>query len=455
MQSSPQSWTPRPYQMRALEKIMTQGPLGLLMKPGLGKTSVSLAGFTILKKKGLVSRMLLIAPLRPCYKVWPDEIKKWLNFNHLTYTILHGPDKLKNLQQDVDIYIINPEGLKWLFQWKRFWPKWDVLCVDESTKFKNSQSIRFKMLRTIVHMFRRRWILTGSPRPNSAIDLFSQIYILDQGAALGEYVSHYRKEYFSQDIYTGEWTIQGGMFEVICDKIAALTINVSLDNLDMPELVQSKIKVELPESARTMYENVETEFYHELADNVIVASNAAAAGTKCRQIANGAVYVEPKVWHPVHDEKLVALKDLYDELQGDPLLVLYEFDHDRQRILHAFPGAVCLTGMSMSAASKVIDEFNAGKVKMLLGHPASMGHGLNMQGTCSSVCWFGITWNFEYYEQAIARVWRQGQKSSRVFVYHIMAEDTLDQLVYDKVLDKEKEQMKLMDALRLRHEQGF
>lgn len=425
------------------------------MKPGLGKTSVSLAGFTILKKKGLVNKMLLIAPLRPVYMVWPDEIKKWLNFNHLTHTILHGPDKLKNLQEDVDIYIINPEGLKWLFQWKRYWPKWDVLCVDESTKFKNSQSQRFEMLRTIVHLFRRRWILTGSPRPNSAMDLFSQIYILDQGAALGEYVSHYRKEYFSQNIYTGEWTIQGGMFEIICDKIAPLTINVSLDNLDMPELVQSSIMVALPEKAREMYDNIENAFYHELENNTIVASNAAAAGTKCRQIANGAVYTEGKLWLPVHDEKLEALKDLYDELCGDPLLVLYEFDHDRHRIMHNFKDAVCLTGMSMKAAGQAIDRFNEGKIKMLLGHPASMGHGLNLQGTCSSVCWFGITWNFEYYEQANARIWRQGQKSGRVFVYHIMAEDTLDQLVFEKVLHKEREQVKLMDALKLRHDRGI
>jgi SNF2 family DNA or RNA helicase len=466
LQSSRQQWTPRPYQWIALKKILTQGPLGLLMKPGLGKTSVSLAAFSILKGKGLVNKMLVIAPLRPVYKVWPDEIKKWDNFNHLSYTIVHGPNKHDNLQEDVDVYIINPEGLKWLFTVKHLWPEWDVLCVDESTKFKNNQSQRFKMLRNVVHQFRRRWILTGSPRPNTAMDLFSQIYILDQGAALGSYITHYRKRYFSQDPYTGEWEIVGNSFDEICDKIAPLTVNVAREgNLDMPELVEVTMKVDLPPEARKAYTEVETNFYTMLENNEVVAANAAAAGVKCRQIANGAVYYMDesgekvtKEWYTVHNAKLDALADLIEQLQGEPLLLLYEFDHDRQRIMARFEkdyNIECITGKGMEVASDMIDRFNAGRIEILLGHPASMGHGLNLQGNCTSVCWFGITWNFEHYEQAIARVWRQGQTGDRVFVYHIMAEGTLDPLVYERVLSKEAAQIKLMDALKERHDRGI
>jgi SNF2 family DNA or RNA helicase len=461
---SPQlpSWSPHSYQETGIKLLLGQGAAALFLDPGLGKTTICLASFKILKKLDYAKKMLVVAPLRPCYKVWPEEIKKWAEFRGLTYTILHGKDKQKNLESDVDFYIINPEGLAWLFapnQLKR--PQFDILCIDESSKFKNSTTQRFKLLKPLLPSFARRWILTGTPVPNGLTDLFGQIYILDMGASLGRYITHYRREFFDQSGYGGyDYIPKSDAFARIVERIKPLVLQLSAeDHLNMPEMICQNIVVDLPSETMKLYKQIEDAFYAEM-DGIagtarIVAANAAVAGGKCRQIANGAVYSSLDTDIPgrvnysiIHEEKLDALEDLIEQLGGKPLLVLYEFQHDRERILKRFPGAEVLgSGISMKRTDDIIDRFNAGKIQLLLGHPDSMGHGLNLQGSCHHVCWFGITWNLDFHDQANARVYRQGQRADSVFIYYLVASGTLDEKVLKVLTAKDRTQQSLLNAL--------
>ena len=444
-------WTPHPYQKKGIELLIGQGSGGLLLDPGLGKTSISLAAFSILKEQGLVNRMLVIAPLRPCYAVWPREIDKWEEFSDLRWTVVHGPQKDKRIHDDADIFIINPEGMLWLLKDRTRLEAVgaDVLCVDESTKFKNSTTHRFKALRKVVAEFPRRWILTGTMVPNGIMDMFGQIYMLDLGSSLGQYITHFKNKYFVQipwDEYN--WQEKEGAFDAVTALIAPLTLRMKAeDHLDMPELITTAIDIELPEKIRKMYDDIETEFIHQLEYGEIVAANAAAAGTKCRQIANGAVYTDHPAWMHLHNEKMTALVDLVEQLGPTPLIVAYEYEHDRQRIKEKFPDAICVTGLSAKQYQDVEDRFNRGEILMLIGHPASMGHGLNLQGACHHMVWFGITWNFEYYDQCIRRIYRQGQKADRVFIYHIIATETKDEDVAEVLLAKGKTQDMLYAAI--------
>lgn len=454
-------WFPKPHQERGLNMIMEQGPAGLLLLPGSGKTATTLAGFTILQNARAVSKLLIIAPLRVCYSVWPLEIEKWDDFKHLSYHILH--DKGKKNIPDADVYIINPEGLKWLFESGTINELGtDVLCIDESSRFKGHGSERFKMLRQHLSMFKRRWILTGTPAPQGVHDLWSQIYILDRGAALGQYITHFRKKFFNQGGFGGyEYFLKEGAFDEIMERIRPLAVMITPDDdRGLPALRiggQWDIQVELPPKAMEQYKAVEDKFLHEVDGGTIVANNAAAAGTKCRQIANGAVYVETydedglpvpdsREWWPIHDRKLQALESLVEELGGTPLLVFYEFKHDMERIQGKFD-APSISGSNAAAGERLVREFNEGKLPILLAHPASAGHGLNLQGSCHTVCWYGLTWNLEHYEQGIARVYRQGQEHP-VTVYRILAKGTLDTDVAIALENKAEVQDHIMDSLR-------
>jgi SNF2 family DNA or RNA helicase len=448
-QSSLPPWNPHEYQKRAIRLLLSQASGGLFLDPGLGKTSIVLAAFKILKEKQLARKMLIIAPLRPCYKVWPDEIKKWENFSSLRWTILHGSGKQAKILEDHDIYIINPEGLQWLLNGRRL-PAFDILCIDESSKFKDSTTKRFRLLKPLLTIFKRRWILTGTPAPNGLEDLFGQIYILDQGRSLGRYITHFRNLFFQRSGYNlYDWKPRPGAFKEVVEKISPLLIQLSAeDYLQMPEIVNTNISITLPPMAMKVYLDVENEFISLLDSGPIVAANAAVAGGKCRQMANGAVYNPDRSYVVIHDEKLDALEDLLEEFNGAPTLVLYEFQHDRERIL-ARLGDVPVLGDGVSAKSldSIINRFNAGEIPVLLGHPGSMGHGLNLQSACNRVVWFGIPWNLEFYDQAIARVYRQGQCESRVFVYHIVAKDTKDEDVMKVLTRKDKDQQSLLLAI--------
>jgi SNF2 family DNA or RNA helicase len=388
---------------------------------------------------------------------WSGEIEKWEEFGDITYTVLHGPNKRANLGLDVDIYLINPEGLLWLFEevGKLDW-WWDILVVDESTKFANSTTKRYRLLKPSIPRFNRRWILTGTPSPNGLEGLFGQIYILDLGRALGRYITHFRNQFFRLAPYSlYDWIPLPGSFEQIVERIKPLVLQLSAeDYLRMPELIFIDRRVQLPQHVMELYRELDRELITKIDGVDFAVANEAVLGIKLRQIANGAMYDEDKKVIHFHDAKLDELENLLEELAGQPTLVLYEFEHDRTRILKRLQEVFgdsfvryFKSGNSREYVAETVGRFNAGLLPCLLGHPASMGHGLNLQGACHHIIWFGLPWNLEFYDQAIARIYRQGQHAASVLVYHIVAEGTKDIRVASVLNEKDGRQQKLLKAL--------
>lgn len=446
-----ESWKPHNYQIEALKFICQQPRCGIFLDPGMGKTSISLAGVTFFRAQKIVDRVLIVAPIRPMYKVWPDEIRKWDDFKHLKYTILHGDGKDQALNEVSDVYLINPEGLKWFMAVGGMAKiKANMLIIDESTKFKDSQTARFKLLKPHLRDFVRRLILTGEPAPNGYMDLFGQSYLIDQGEALGKFITHFRMRFFYQAGYGGyDYTLREGAAEEIQELLKPSVMRLAAeDHLEMPELIVQDILIDLPPEARKIYKEFEDDFLATIGDQTILTVNAAGKGSKCRQVANGGVYDENHISLQIHDAKTVAIYDLVEQLQGQPLLVAYEFQHDLARLQRVFPNAPCLTGMAGTTLDRTIDDFNAGRTPVLLAHPASAGHGLNLQGSCYHVCFYGITWDLDLYSQFYKRVWRQGQKSNRVFLYRIVADKTLDKRVIRVLREKGATQSEFLNALK-------
>lgn len=460
------------YQKRGIKFLLTHGAAALLLDPGMGKTAIVLKAFDALLKAKTATRMLVIAPLKVCQLVWPAEPSEWTDLAHLRVGLLHGPQKqsvLDNLD-DYDICVINPEGLKWLLtentgrvdlrRWKKL--GFDTLCIDELTKFKHTKGVRFKMLKQVLPTFMRRWGLTGTPAPNGLLDLFGQMYVLDLGNALGRYITHYRSRFFrAVDPNGWKWVLQPGAAERIYEAIKPLAMRASAeDYLELPEIMPLKVYVDLPPKVMDFYEGLEQELLASIQDKEVVAGNAAAASTKCRQIANGAVYVDDDIASRIqgkkrdvldlHEMKLDALEDLIEEINGQPALVAYEFNHDISRLRKRFPNAAFMADATTLAKTKALEAaWNAGEIDVLFGHPASMGHGLNFQkGNAQHVVWFSMFWDLELYDQFIRRVRRQGNKAKRVFVHHIMARDTVDDIVFHVQRAKTKTQTALLDALK-------
>ena len=450
-------YKPHKYQLHAIEKVLEEPALGLLMDPGLGKTSCILAAFSLLKEAGIIKNMLVICPLRPLYETWPAECAKWNDFNELKISILHGEDKEKNLKKEADIYLINPEGLKWLgasINWS-----FDMLVVDESTRFKNNKSKRFLTLKKHLSNFKRRYILTGTPAPNGLIDLWAQIFILDGGNALGRYVTHYRRNYFYPLVANGmtvyKWGLAAGSESIIQEKIKPITVRLDQkDYLKLPKLIIQDLYVDLPKSAMKIYSEMETHFITELKKTkVVTAVNTAAMTNKIRQIANGGLYTSNKKdWENIHNEKSKLTYDLVSELSGQRVLISYDFAHDRERLmkeLKGFDPNYIGGGVNVKTASKHIKKWNEGINPVLLGHPASVSHGLNLQAG-SHIIFHSLTWNLEDYDQFIKRLWRQGQKKP-VFVYRIIARGTIDEVVASALAGKAKTQESLLDGLKKKY----
>ena len=463
-------FNPREYQKRCIRFLLENGFAGLFLDPGLGKTAIVLGALQILQRKKLVRAALVIAPLRPTYFVWPAEVEKWDDFHGLKVAVLHGSKKEAALRSKADVYVINPEGLPWLCRalsahnWKGPWP-FDMLVVDESTKFKRSNTQRFKLLKPILTRFIRRYILTGTPAPNGLLDLFGQIYLLDLGKALGAFVSHYRMTYFYPGGYGGyEWLPQPGAEKKIYQRIEPLVVQLSAkDHLKLPKLFTlpglPQVEVTLPEKAMAQYKSMEKQFFIDLGKNEEAwAVNAAVASMKCRQVANGGIYTDrwvemgelPKAtmaWQKIHDAKTDVVVDLIEELSGKPTLVSFDFHHDKERLLKelGMNTPVLGSGVSMRASAGIIERWNAGEIPVLLVNPQSVAHGLNLQGG-RAVIFHSLTWNLEDYEQLIQRVWRQGQEKA-VYVYHIVAKGTIDEVIIDALGRKGAVQGRLKAAL--------
>lgn len=464
--SSSRSFVPKSYQEVAIKFGLKRPAAGFFLAPGLGKTAIILHIFKILKKLDLVDELVVLAKKKIVYHVWPREIKKW-NIPH-GYSIVHGKDKEEKLWNDAPIKITNYDSLQWLKKQKKWFrrKKRIMLACDESSKLKNTGTARFKNLKKILPFFARRYILTGSPAPNGLMGVFGQVYVLDFGNALGQFITHFRNEFFYPTGFGGyDWKLQKGAKKRIFERLKPLIIRYGNDQLDLPPLTFIDRFVKLPVKARALYTELEKEFIVKFTDGDIVAANAAVASGKLRQIANGGVFYsasgEPcsakkaRTWATTHDEKCASLVDLLEELNGEPALIAYEFEHDVHRIKKyitkyspelAKDTVFITSGMKEKTVMSILRRWDRGEIKALFGHPDSIAHGLNLQGKGGIVIFFALTWNLENYEQFIQRVWRQGQKR-RVLVYRIIAKDTVDQLVILALKRKDVEQQSLLDAM--------
>lgn len=472
-------WKPHGYQVTGMEFLLKNGGAGLFLDPGLGKTSITLGAVRVLLKENQCKRVLIIAPLRVAHLVWPAEIEKWAEFKHIRVVVLHGPKKDELIKQDADVYVINPAGLEWLMSGGRFTKlKPDVLIIDESSQFKNTKSQRYKLIKPHLPKFRRRWILTGTPAPNGLLDLFGQVHLMDMGHAFGPYISRYRATYFSPGASitksvmsaTGEelqkkivvgWAPQPGAEEMIYEKLAPYVLRIDAkDHIDIPAIVEHDIWIDLPKEARRVYDQIEEEMVSEIGGSLVTAVSAASASIKCRQIASGGLYKQYEVDEldrprnreviHLHDEKTQAVIDLVEELQGKPLLVAYEFEHDLQRLREAFGKDLPYIGGGVSTKTSAAIEkaWNEGSIPVLAGHPRSMGHGLNFQKSGNRILWYTPTWDAELYEQLNRRLARQGSKHGHIIVGRVAARDTVDVAVLRACGAKIKNQNALLNALR-------
>lgn len=453
---SAKPWTPRKYQKKAVKFLLEHGAAALFLDPGLGKTASALAAFSYLKKRGVACKMLVVAPLRVCHAVWPAEAAKWSDFGHLSVGVLHGPKKEAAL--GADICCVNPEGLPWLLE--RGVKDFDTLCIDELTRFKHSKGQRFKLLKAKLNGFSRRWGLTGTPAPNGLLDLFGQCYVLDQGNALGRYITHYRMKYFFNPDGKGwDWKLLPGAADKIHERLKPLALTMRAeDYLELPELVDSYTVLELPAKVRALYDEMEDDYIAMLADKEVVAANAASARIKLWQIANGGLYTDDipgakREAADLHSVKIEWLMELVNELQGTPLLVAYAFKHDLARLQKVLGKDLPYIGGGVTAKrqAEVIGAWNAGELPVLAAHPASAGHGLNLQGgNAAHLAMFSMTWDLELYDQLLRRILRQGNASRRVFRYHAIMRDTVDEDMRRALQNKDVTQSALLAALRER-----
>lgn len=436
--------------------FLAQRESGLFLDPGLRKTSTMLTALMRRKRP----RALVLSLLRVVYEVWPREVTKW-GFP-LETCILHGSKKADMLyNKDADLYLLNCEGLPWFVENapRDFFVKRGIstLIVDESTAYKNpTAKTRLKLLKPLLPKFQYRHILTGTPTPRGLLDLWAQIYILDQGKALGEYYTHYKMKYFYPVDYMGyDWRPKPGAEEEIYDAISHLVFRRDRSVLtDMPPLVDNYIYVDLPPAARKAYRELEVHLETQVRGGEVTAANSAVVSGKCRQLAGGAVYDLKGNVLVSHDAKTEALLELIDSLQGSPLLVLYEFQHEADRLMKVLPGAPRIGGgVSPKQVTHIIDRWNRGELPVLLAHAGSIAHGLNLQDSGHNLCWYSLTWNLEHYQQAYQRLWRSGQKH-RVINHHIVARDTVDEVIIEVLKNKSITQTALLKALENRFKEA-
>lgn len=392
----------------------------------------------------------MIAPKRVAEDTWAQEIDKWSHLSHLTVSLVLGTSKQRTeaLAKDADIYVTNKENTKWICEkYRKDWP-FDMLVIDELSTFKNSDSQRFKILKKQMPLVNRFVGLTGTPAPNNLIDIWSQVYLIDGGERLGKFKTHFRQAYFypthqvSDNVFN--WALRNGADDAIYDKISDITVSIkSEDYLEMPERIDNAQEVKLSKKERATYDQLKTDMVieDEVDDSKdIEALTSATLTQKLLQLSNGAVYTLDGTYKTIHDKKLERLDEIIEEAQGKPILLFYNFKHDKERILERYDFAEELKGDYMG-------RWNNGEIKLLIAHPASAGHGINLQYGGSIAVWFGLTWNLEHYEQANARLFRQGQTETTV-IHHIMTENSVDQDVYKGLQNKQLGQNALMQAVK-------
>ena len=441
-------YVPHDYQQYATEYIKSHPVAAVLLDMGLGKTAISLTALLdLLFDSFEAHRILVIAPLRVARDTWPAEIEKWDHLSMLTFSVAVGSEKDRKaaLMRDADIYIINRENVQWLVEQSGIPFTFDTVIVDELSSFKNHQSKRFKALMKVRPRIKRIVGLTGTPSANGLMDLWAEFKVLDMGQRLGRFIGMYRNNYFRPDKRNGQiiysYKLLPGADKAIYKQISDITISMkATDHLKMPELVMNTHTVELSDDEREHYDELKQTLVLQLPEKEITVANAAALTGKLLQMANGAIYDDDGDHIHIHDRKLDALEDLIEGANGKPVLVAYWFKHDLERIKSRFK-------VREIKSSSDIREWNAGKILVAVIHPASAGHGLNLQTGGSTLIWFGLTWSLELYQQTNARLWRQGQQDT-VVIHHIITDDTVDGRVLKALQSKEKIQDSLIAAVK-------
>lgn len=441
-------YKPHSYQEYAIRYIETHPISALLIDMELGKTSITLTAIrNLLFDSFEVCKVLVIAPLRVAKNTWTDEIKKWEHLNTLTYSLIIGNEneRLSALNEQTDIYIINRENVDWLVNKSGYKFDFDMVVIDELSSFKNHQSKRFKSLMKVRPLVKRIVGLTGTPSSNGLMDLFAEFKILDMGKRLGYFIGQYRNTYFKPDKMNGpivySYKPLPNAENAIYEKISDITVSMKANEyLKMPELLTSNYVVELSNSEKNQYDEMKKSLVLEITDGEITASNAASLSNKLCQLSNGAIYDDEQNIVEIHDRKLDALEDIIESMNGKPLLVAYWYRHDLERIKSRFSVREIKT-------SEDISDWNKGEIPVALIHPASAGHGLNLQNGGSTLVWFGLTWSLELYQQTNARLYRQGQKNT-VVIQHIITKGTIDEQILKALQKKNKTQADLIDAVR-------
>ncbi|AUN11220.1 SNF2-related protein [Clostridium botulinum] len=445
---------PWSYQEYAINHIINNSAAGLFLDMGMGKTVSTLTAIDDLLFLGDINKILVIAPLRVAEDTWSTEVDKWDHIKHLKISKILGTPKQRKeaVEKDADIYVTNRENIVWLVDnYFKSW-KWDTCIIDELSSFKSSKAKRFRALKKVRPYFKRMVGLTGTPAPNSLIDLWPQIYLLDGGKRLGRTITSYRQQYFNpgkrNQYIVYNWELKDGAEKQIHKKIGDICISMmAKDYLDIPERIDNIIDINLPKNAINKYKQLEKDLVLELGEDDITAANAAVLTNKLLQMSNGAIYSEDKQVIEIHDEKLKALLDIIESANGKPVLIFYSFKHDFDRIVN-FLKTKKLKVIGLED-SKDIKKWNNGEIPILLVHPASAGHGLNLQYGGNIIVWFGLTWSLELYQQANARLHRQGQKES-VIIHHLVSKDTVDEDVIKALGNKEVNQNVLLEAVKAR-----
>ena len=444
-------FVPHEYQKRAIDKVVDQTHVGLFLDMGLGKTVITLTAINrLMYEEFEVSRVLVIAPKRVAEDTWTREHAKWDHLQHLKVSRILGTasQRMNALKADKDVYVIGRDNVVWLIE--ALAPNWpfDMVVIDELSSFKNPQAKRFRALRKVMPRVSRVVGLTGTPSPNGLMDLWAELYLLDRGERLERTLGAYREKYFKPGARSGyvvfKWLPVKGAEKRIRDRISDICVSMSAaDYLTLPERIDNVIPVSLSKKELATYKKMEEEQLLELGDDdMIVALNAAAVMTKLLQIANGSVYTASGAVERIHDAKLEALEEIIDTTDS-PVLVFYSFRHDLGAILGTIEGARTLEGPQDTA------DWNDGKIRVLLAHPASVGYGLNLQDGGHTIVWYGLTWSLELYQQANARLYRQGQEKP-VIIHHLITEGTVDEQVMRALQAKDTSQAALLAALKER-----
>ena len=459
-------YKPHDYQSYATEFILAHPVAAILLQMGLGKSVITLTAIRELLDRGEVRKVLVIAPLRVARDTWPEEIRKWDHLWGITFSVAVGSPEERRaaLMAGSQITMINRENVPWLIGQSGIPFCWDMVVIDELSSFKNWQARRFRALMKVRPQVKRIVGLTGTPTSNGLMDLFAEYRLLDMGERLGRFIGRYREAYFVPDrrgygrVFS--WKPRPGAEEEIYRKIGDITVSMkSVDHLKMPECVMNRITVYMDETENALYETMKEQLFlslplfscepkgfqgatGKLSEVIIDAKNASVLCGKLAQMANGAVYTEDRSVARIHDRKLDALEDLIEASVGQPLLIAYWYQHDIDRIRKRFPEVRPLkTAQDMT-------DWNAGRIPVGAIHPASAGHGLNLQAGGHQLVWFGLTWSLELYQQTNARLWRQGQQADTVVIHHIIAEGTIDRQIMGALERKDRTQQSLIDAVK-------